>query len=81
MFSVKLVGNTLEVLRREQRPAEGADRGAEAERHDLQLVDRDRHRRRRQRVIAQRAPRPAGSRGVEQVQEPGQADDDDQRDQ
>ncbi|MGC1520564.1 MAG: hypothetical protein WA803_03395 [Steroidobacteraceae bacterium] len=59
------------LLRGKQRAPEGANCGAEAERHHFQLVDRDRHRGRGQRIVAQRAPRASGSRSVEQVQEPG----------
>ena len=54
--------------RREERAGERRDGGAEAERHQLEQVDRHAHRLGRERVLAQRAPGAAGARVVDEVQ-------------
>ena len=62
------VGNTLICCAAKIDPASAAIIAPKRERHQLHPVDRDRHRSRRQRVLAHGAPGPAGARGVEQVQ-------------
>ena len=65
----------VEVLREDAELDGGEDRsgepcrgGAEHEREDLHPVDRDAHHLGRERVLAQRPPRPAGARLVQQVE-------------
>ena len=55
------------LLRGEHGPGQRRDHRAEAERHHLDGVGRDRHHPSRELVVADGPPRPPGSRLVEQV--------------
>ena len=64
----KSVGNTLICCAAKIGAGQRRDHRAERERHQLDPVDRDRHRRRGERVFAHCPPGAAGARGVEQLQ-------------
>ena len=72
----KLAGKTAPCCRREERPRDAGDARADGERQQLQPVHRHRHHLGRELVLAQRPPRAAGARLVQEIEH---GDDDDER--